>query len=367
VEDWPQERRQTISMRASLAVGLLALGCGAIPRVGHVPNVRFMSVAVGHGFVCAADHERSVWCWGRSAPFGERAAEYWVPRRVPELGEAVLVHASPSRLCITRADGDVECTGGRNSTAPVGCNEDVAIDIGATGRVAGVGGATELRMSDATVCGRVNGAWVCDTLASASLGAACPLSDDPAFGVDALDVSLFDGLICAVRPLDGGVECWGNGYLGVLGGGEGERCVPPPGVRLGSGAEHVRVGGNLACHWADAGPLTCWGGLGGINHDQGPRVVLSSGLVNVELSASQILISDVSGAVRDVGFDGGMYNRVALPPSVEQWAVGGCHTACGIREGRVWCYSTNAHGELGESGRSRGWRLREVQWEPNHG
>jgi alpha-tubulin suppressor-like RCC1 family protein len=126
---------------------------------------------------------------------------------------------------------------------------------------------------------------------------------------------------CAVLE-DGSVICWGANRQGQCGVAPSatESFVTVPGV---TGVEHVVAGGIHTCAWSAAAGVFCWG------QGHGPEHI--DELVDVSRVATA---ADVTCNLDPMRF-------IACTPT------GRDHT-CALAAGRVWCWGTNAHGELGD-------------------
>lgn len=148
---------------------------------------------------------------------------------------------------------------------------------------------------------------------------------------DWITVSAGDAHTCGVRE-DGTLWCWGRGNAGLLGNGDTASSLWPVQVRAAEDGEEshwsdwlsVSAGRLHTCGLREDGSLWCWG--------EGDRGALGNGATRLINRFPQPVLSTAGG---------------------EPWSdwvsvsVGVNHT-CGIRRnGTLWCWGSNASGQLG--------------------
>ena len=169
----------------------------------------------------------------------------------------------------------------------------------------------------------------------------------PVGGVgDADDLDAGEDFACAVGPRDE-VLCWGDAKNGRLGrpGEVGINAAAPVITVDGDvlTGRHVATGGARACAVDLVGALWCWGeGWSG----QGATRVATSGVVDVAVSANQIIWVNADGTVSSKPSANGPPIAIDVPPATSLAA--GDHHACALGANRrVWCWGSNTFKQLG--------------------
>jgi alpha-tubulin suppressor-like RCC1 family protein len=189
------------------------------------------------------------------------------------------------------------------------------------------------------------------------------------------------GAACAIRT-DGTLWCWGNNACGALGLGETARCqdatIPFLSfTQIGTGRSwrQVDVSFDHSCAIAEDASLWCWGGANaggalGLGHGE---PALAPARVGTATDWSTVRVSEYRG-IAGAGYTCGIrrgevwcwgYNEfgvIGLPASTDRalapqrvsGVTGGVEVrvarthACALTgSGDLWCWGTNAHGQLG--------------------
>jgi alpha-tubulin suppressor-like RCC1 family protein len=363
----------------SLCVAVVACSDGEDPsRTGGDPTPASGWLAVGAGadHTCAIWADRTVWCWGNGVTgqlgYGTPVSTS-TPMQALGLTGAVEISAGWTHNCVRRDDGTAACWGNGDSgqlgnaafdsrAEPVtvsGLTNAVSIVAGAehscaataTGEarcwgedlfhalgttVAGdisavpvpvddVSGIVEVTASSWHSCAR-NGAgraW-CWGTAAGELGdgstgdAETPVPVSSATGLTAMArIAAGDENTCAIDT-DGGAWCWGLGSDGQIGNGANDLETRPAPVSDLTGAADITVALTHACAVDGAGAAWCWG-------------------------------SNAAGKLGNTGAGSG--SNVPVPvtgvSSVRQISAGDDHTCAVTDDARLYCWGSNADGQLG--------------------
>ncbi|MFO0610462.1 MAG: hypothetical protein U0324_45295 [Polyangiales bacterium] len=350
--------------------------------VAGVPNP--LDVAVGNRFTCAIARGGAVHCWGANdvGQCGAAGADPVVtPRPVPGVTGAQRVVAGAAHACALLGDGAVVCWGD-NRQAQLG---RAASASGAPAPVAMLPAASALFAGARHTCAIAGTSVYCwgatDRL---RLGAARPTAAEPVPQVvPSLTVgagasgAAGDDASCVVAGASGAVTCWGAGAFGQLGHARGSigEAAPTAGPVQGiSAALGVSVGARHACARTAAG-VFCWGsdlwGQRGAGRASRPRaesapvtVPGASGAVSVLAAGGAHACAIVRGQAycwgdgRDGQLGNGQTANAASPVAVARVGGGGSPTAlcagdrhtCMVYGTDVWCWGSNAAGQLGASG-----------------
>lgn len=215
-----------------------------IPRIRDAVDVassiRANCVLHGHGGVS---------CWGSNhrGELGHRdnRSNQYVPKRVPNLDDAVAISAGPTSVCVVHRDGAVSCWGGSFFDAPT--------------RVRGLSQVSSLSVAGERACAATTGGEVfCWYLRGGYPGPSIS-------GLrDVVSVSASDRNACVVHR-DGGVSCWGDNEAGQVGDGTTTSRTTPQRIIGISDAVEVGIGLGTApvpahaCALRRNGRVSCWG------------------------------------------------------------------------------------------------------------
>lgn len=327
---------------------------------------------------CAIDISNGVLCWGGTGD-GELGNGTFdsaaTPVRVSGLGpHTASVTGGTFGMCAVSDAGDVYCWG-YDGASPMRSIPTQILGLGAGVQAVAAGGATHtcaLTSGGGVLCWGQNdyGQLGRAPTASSSIPLAIP-------GLDSGVVALAAGNIHTCALTSGGdVMCWGGNTDGQLGNGTTTDSptpvlVPRRGVRF----TRLAAGNFHTCALADSGAVFCWGSNG---HGQ-----LGNG--STEASPSPVAVSELGAGILGLAPGGSAYHTCAwsvstvwcwgdnangelgqpisdgalsmsnvpmavpgLGPSITAVAVGQSHT-CALENGHVYCWGSNASGELGNS------------------
>ncbi|MBK8480087.1 MAG: PQQ-binding-like beta-propeller repeat protein [Proteobacteria bacterium] len=295
-----------------------SLGPIAVPTLGNA----VAELAVGSHANCALLGDQSLWCWGYGGGYqmGNGAwSDQPTPAPVTALGTTVAEVSLSSHACVRRLDGSLWCWG-VNQLAELG-DGTVALRSTPVRSVGlscdcgdGVCSRTEMREGCPADCrqescgdGRCTGA---EDETSCALDCDRPLFAEVATG---------DRHACARSP-DGTLRCWGENAYGQLGGPAPWQSMSPLVVTaLGTSTTSIALGGGHSCARLSDGTLWCWG-----DNYYGQ-------------------LGDNSTSTR---YNGPV--RVAtLGTNIGQFRTAYAHTCARLTNGRLFCWGSNANGQLG--------------------
>jgi alpha-tubulin suppressor-like RCC1 family protein len=227
------------------------------------------SIACGASFSCAVRATGTVMCWGSglAGQMGNNTrAMQPMPGPVSNLDRVVAISAGESHACAVRDDGSLLCWGdGFDGQLGNGDQKDrlTPTPVTALDSVASVAGGARstcaMKKSGAVFC------WGENKLGQLGSGAANPTPNPSPTAVTGLDaIALWAGAdhACAVKR-GGAVACWGAGFLGQIGDGQGRADAntptPSPSAVLGiTSAVKIGTGGNHSCA-TTVNTILCWG------------------------------------------------------------------------------------------------------------
>ncbi len=308
------------------------------------------AVAMAGDGICALGVDDGVRCWGRAPVASTTTTPVVTPPSTPYLssasaiaGDRILGQAGSSFVCAL-VSGGVECWGAAPGTLGPGVLdptskptsvqlEEAGVVTSPVTAVAAGGDDTCLLVGDAGVplCWGANTMGMLGHAGSGDSGAV-PVTCLPANGDGGGDdcanamngvvkVSVGATSLCVLKA-GGQVLCLGDNTSGQLGIGTDGGSFPYPQPVAGLSATDISIGVTHACAAPlDASaPVVCWGS--GANGQLGPGGGLDGGI-----EPSPVAVPGLSG-VKEVTASAGV--------------------TCALKsDGTVWCWGTNANGQLG--------------------
>lgn len=296
------------------------------------------SISAGHAYTCVVTNSGGVKCWGSNSygQLGDGTAEDWLSRSFPAdvigltSGIAAVEGGTDSTCALTTAGG-VKCWGnnwfgqmGDGTTTARLTPVDVA-GLGSGVKALAVGGAHTCALSDAGGVECWGNNWVGQVGDGTTITRTVPV-DVAGLGSGVKALAAGGAHTCALTGA-GGVECWGNNWFGQMGDGTNiTRTVPADVIGL-SGVKAIAAGDAHTCALTDAGGVKCWG-----RNDVGQ---LGDGT-----SESHLVPVDVC-AGSDAGCTATLSGIVAI-------AAGWGHTCALDTGGAVKCWGYNWSSQLGD-------------------
>ncbi len=251
-------------------------------------------ISCGYYHTCAVRTDGSLWCWGKNS-YGQLGDDSTVDRHLPVqvrgaggvgfLSDVVAVSAASSHTCAVRIDGTAWCWGWNNAGQ---LGDNTTVDHLLPAQVVGEGG----------------------------LGVFS----------DAISVSAGQSHSCALSDLGGQQQgfCWGRGSYGRLGYGGMADSYSPVLVSSLQSLVQISTGNDYSCALASDSSVSCWG-----SNSYG-QLGIGPGYSNA-LLPELVLDPSGSGTLSSIGH-------------VSSGTVFSC--AIGTL-GLVWCWGSNASGQLG--------------------
>jgi alpha-tubulin suppressor-like RCC1 family protein len=384
----------TLSCWGNNASGQIGDGTLAVrPLPTAVPGLSDVSmVATGLSHTCAVTGT-GLYCWGSNS-LGQLGSDTGAdpttpvtqPALVPNVTDFVTVAAGAQHTCAIRAGGEVRCWG-QNSTGQLG--EGSMSSLPAPEPVTGLGNGKLVAAGATFSCAETDdGAVFCwgdDHYGQLGMGNDVIEPRPVTVPVGGGGLAAGGGHTCAVGRASTGATaptfvCWGSDQAGQLGDNSNtDRATPAP-IKMPIVPDAIAAGALHTCAIDASAELWCWGR--GSSGQLGPGHLLDTAFpVEVALPSGQfdatavtagdahtcVLVSPADGlggqilcfgdnTTGELG-DGtttsrptpGVADLGSGPTAVRAAAVtaGGGHTCAIDLAGRVWCWGSGSHGELG--------------------
>lgn len=300
------------------------LGDGTLtPRTTPVAvqtGLRFRAISAGYGFTCGIDLDDAVYCWGdnREGQLGTAGPSTRLPTRMTGTRTFKMVSAGFIHACGVTEAGEAYCWGS-NGTGRLGTGDRISSSVPV----------------------RVVGNRIFSSISAGEFHSCAVTTDQAAF-------------------------CWGWNSTGELGSGSAYGAFVEAPIQVVDAARYTNIaaGSRHTCAIATDSAVWCWGrsGAGEIGTpvflNSNVPVALPGGLRFEAIGAGNVNSCGIGGAAiggsRDAlavycwGSDG--FNNHLAPTSIfagpDRLAVGHDHV-CAVKQGVLWCWGTNTHGQLG--------------------
>lgn len=319
----------------SLALAHLVLASSGLAQSsGAAAAPRIVSIAAGQHTSYAVDDTGHVWSWGLYSEWidGRASGPSLVPTQVPEIDDALSVHASFLTACVTRRAHPVTCW--RSSSA----REELAAPFPTRVDQLEVGG-------DAT-CARTGTSVRC-----------VGTGTDPSRFASARDVAFLE---VAMREMfavtrTGRLLCTGGGTYDPCLRGRDDDDAPIATVRMPRPVVRIATSGVNHCATLSDGEVRCWGrDVTAYDETQGWHQVPPRPFAALT-GAEQIVITDrtacartATGRVTCVVLHEEATSYVPLESGAAELAAGDEHVCARTTEGAVRCWGRGVYGEIGD-------------------
>jgi alpha-tubulin suppressor-like RCC1 family protein len=373
-----------------------------------VPGI--VEIALGGEHSCVRKSDGSVWCWGanNTGQLGDgTTSPTVVPQRVTAVSNIERLAAGQLHTCARKNDGTLWCWGW-NDLGQLGVGIGGETCGGGTGfcrlsptQVAVLNDVTFVTCGEGTCAGRSDGTLWCwgrdddgQVGNGPATGGPCGLPFDcepepvQVVGLSGVQGAAVGTARACARDAAGMVWCWGANWTGELG--TGSTGVPEPAPVQASGLSDVvalAAGASHTCARRSDGTVWCWGGCwggqlgtgsttckacnGGESCEPAPVQVTALGTSVVGLAAgfehTCVVKADLTVSCWGINRYGQLGNGTVtgmpcggLPcePSPAQVSMlggdvvsissGSAHSCARKKDGTVWCWGRNTHGQLGD-------------------
>ncbi len=353
-----------------------------------MPVAPSVELAAGYRHTCARRTAAgSVECWGDNGagqlgdgiPFGGTRNPATVPQPVSGLSDAVAIASGVSHSCAIRKSGSVVCWGvntfGQLGNGTVTRSSSPVAVVGVTNAVAIAAGTSftcALIKGGTVQCWGANYAGQLGDNSKVDRPTAAPVQE--LTGATSIATAEFHA--CAVVA-GGAVMCWGKNDDGQLGNGStAESLLPSPLASL-SDIVQVVAASRFSCARARSGQVHCWGannlgqlGTGSPNDapNPSPAVNVVSDALGIWTGYDHGCAARRNGEVRCWGSAGdGQVGSGSVPDDASipkptavvglsgalAVSTGGAHSCATTASGAVFCWGSNALGQLGNGTTAR--------------
>ncbi|MEM9531367.1 MAG: RCC1 repeat-containing protein [Pseudomonadota bacterium] len=335
---------------------------------------------------CALLNNGQVRCWGsnRSGQLGDGTE---VPRRAPVVTTGLpgieSVDAGGAHTCALSGSGQTYCWG-RNNAGQVGNGSFALMEVLAPALVVEMedvqvtsisAGQFHTCAATANNLARCWGSNLDNQLAAINLGFAAEPLTVPNLAGTVLGTVAGGGHSCAIRT-GGELRCWGANGQGQIGNDSTDEALLPAPIRPPPANVIAAVAGDThTCAIAPGGGVYCWGqndvgqlgrGFAGFRSEIPLQVNgLASGVTALTSHFAHICALQTGGSGVCWGLnssgqlgDNSTTDRdepvavLGLPSAATHVAAGSNHTCAATQSNGVFCWGSNASGQLGIGGRS---------------
>ena len=299
-----------------------------------------IEIAAGGTHVCALETDGTITCTGVNM-FGQIGNGEFSQSfdfefsNVPDIDDATDISLGYDHTCALHESGEISCWG-RNNYGQLGTGEEnVGNHSAVPQRVLGITDAIAVEAGALTTSCALHETGEVSCWGQSDRGElgtnVDPSNDHSAVPVkiagitDAIAVTAGLYHVCALHE-SGEVSCWGAGFFGQLGTDEivddGYSAAPVKASGI-SDAVALSAGFNHNCALHQTGEVTCWGS--NINGQLGNGEPLRS-----TSSPTPVTVASPT-SVSDISYD----------------IAAGVSHSCTLKEGKVLCWGSNLHGQLG--------------------
>jgi len=325
------------------ALLILTIGCGA-PKV-KAPDeadqarpataAQAVIMVSGGSHTCMVTPDEKAQCWGdnRYGQLGDgTTADATTPVPVRHLSHVVALGAGEWHTCAVLATGQVKCWGDNTqwqlgSALPHRSSKPVLTTVGpATQIAAGRTHSCAILINGEVTCWGDNRTSQTGVQREPRAKPSLPVMVPGV--VNAIAVAAGDEHSCAVQQ-DGRLLCWGDNHFGQLGHGIAEHhFFPPRPVPLAGKALSVSAGRRHTCALLDDRTVQCWG--------NGFEGQLGDGLTKDSLTPVRVVAPEPGSGTSPL-------------EHVAAITAGSQHTCALLENGKVYCWGSNALGQLGRA------------------
>ena len=318
---------------------VISIGCGAsqikapVKADQSVPKSESRMIVSGGSHSCVIRPDKRAACWGdnRYGQLGDGTTDgSTTPVEVRDLSYVVGLAAGEWHTCAVLATGQVKCWGDNTqwqlgATSPRHSSRPILTGVGpATQVAAGRSHSCAILIQGEVTCWGDNRTSQTGVQREPRAKPTLPVMVPGVAG--ALAVAAGDEHSCAVQR-DGQLLCWGDNHYGQLGHGVVEHhFFPPKPVPLAGKAVSVAAGRRHTCALLEDRTVECWG--------DGFEGQLGDGLKKDSLTPVRVAAPEPAGATAPL-------------EHVAAITAGSQHTCALMEDAKVYCWGSNALGQLG--------------------